>query len=213
MTLLLLLSITTESLQAQSNNSDYTNQYDEAGRKHGYWIEEKNDFRWEENYEHGVLHGVYKCYCGGSLWWLGEYDKGEYSGVWYSFESDGRLMGKMFNFRPNDEGIWVLWPNKRYPKNMAYSIGYNKNGSKSYEGFFMFDDGDFEIDVWYYGLIFYYDEDGELKEMRLYGNGKEEIYSLPYPQKNSLRSGKFLPYPWERACRIEQLQEQQGVGE
>lgn len=160
------------------------NQFDSEGLKLGPWIKEmswnNNEVIEEAYYKHGIKHGVYMLHERGKLLYIGEYNNGEKTGVWYCFDM-GILMGKIYDFHPNtDHWVYYYHDNgrkfKHYPKYQAYFIAYYPNGCKKQEGPCLFDES-FEIDCFYLGRHVFYTEDEDVKEIRIYGNNQQIIYS------------------------------------
>lgn len=140
------------------------NQVDSNGKKQGYWIED-NGYK-ECYYKNNLLHGFCKTYSkiNHTLDALGEFDNGNYSGIWYFFdEKKGFIIGKFFDIEKNTDIIIVLddGHTKEKPIYKAYNINYYPSGIIKEEGQILYDDS-FEIDYYEYGLWKYYDEKGNL---------------------------------------------------
>ena len=173
--LLLLLSTYCgiNSLYSQDLPTFEFNQTDESGLRTGIWVEE-DYYKTFDTYKNGVLNGI-------SLtinprtnrpYAIREFSNGEYSGTWYTFYDDGKLIGLYTDFKKNTlpaasiHGVQRV--NDDVFENQCYSISFYANGNKESEGILQFDDApdsDFSFE---YGLWKYYDENGCLIKTKMY---------------------------------------------
>lgn len=173
--LLLLLSTYCgiNNLYSQDLPTFEFNQTDESGLRTGIWVEE-DYYKTFDTYKNGVLNGISltinpktnKPYV------ICEFSNGEYSGTWYAFDDDGRLIYMLTDFKKNTLPAASIHGVQRVNgdifENQCYSISFYKNGNKESEGILQFDDApdsDFSFE---YGLWKYYDENGCLIKTKMY---------------------------------------------
>ena len=173
--LLLLLSTYCgiNNLYSQDLPTFEFNQTDESGLRTGIWVEE-DYYKTFDTYKNGVLNGISltinpktnKPYV------ICEFSNGEYSGTWYAFDDDGRLIYMLTDFKKNTlpaasiHGVQGV--NGDIFENQCYSVSFHTNGNIKCEGILQFDDApdsDFSFE---YGLWKYYDENGCLIKTKMY---------------------------------------------
>ena len=159
------------SLIILSYGQNKTNQYDTRGRKNGLWIEDYPSSHWEKRYKNGKLHGVFVAYEKkfNKISVVGEYFNGKPTGTWYFFNDNGISFYKVHNFLDND--TIVIGDDKyliRYkPVYQATMVNYYPSGCRKSEGLILFDE-DPQLESYKYGIWFYYNEDGTIKEKRMF---------------------------------------------
>ena len=169
--LLLLLSIFCgiNNLYSQDFSSFEFNQTNEAGLRTGIWVKE-DYYKTFDTYKNGVLNGISltinpktnKPYV------ICEFSNGEYSGTWYAFDDDGRLINLCTDFKKNTLPLASVYGASGICEYQCYSISFYKNGNKASEGILQFEDApdsDFSFE---YGLWKYYDENGCLIKTKMY---------------------------------------------
>jgi antitoxin component YwqK of YwqJK toxin-antitoxin module len=175
--LLLFYFISVTCVTAYSNNSnliyvkgDTTNVISNDGKKQGYWIEYKDNLRFEMYYHNDTLNGVHKTfYQNNVISSFGFYTNGEKTGVWYFFDEKGRLILeqsqiKKVKYSKKTEGELVEYNNSSYIKY------YFNNGRLKEEGFAFYND--VEEHVQKYGIWKTYDEDGKKFKTETYNKAQ-----------------------------------------
>lgn len=167
--LLLLLSTFCgiNNLYSQDFSSFEFNQTNEAGLRTGIWVKE-DYYKTFDTYKNGVLNGISltinpktnKPYV------ICEFSNGEYSGTWYAFDDDGRLINLCTDFKKNTLPLASVYGASGICEYQCYSISFYKNGNKESEGILQFDDTP-EI-PFLYGLWKFYDENGCLIKTKMY---------------------------------------------
>ena len=173
--LLLLLSTFCgiDNLYSQVLPTFEFNQMDESGLRTGIWVKE-DYYKTFDTYKNGARNGISltinpktnKPYV------ICEFSNGEYSGTWYAFDDDGRLIYMLTDFKKNTLPTAAIHRvqglNGDVFENQCYSISFHANGNKESEGILQFDDApdsDFSFE---YGLWKYYDENGRLIKTKMY---------------------------------------------
>lgn len=160
-------------LYSQDIPSFEFNQTDESGLRTGIWVEE-DYYKKIVTYKNGMRNGISltinpktnKPYV------ICEFSNGEYSGTWYAFDDDGKLIFMLTNFKKNTLPAASVFGIQSIDggvlENQCYSISFHENGNKASEGILQFDDApdsDFSFE---YGLWKYYDENGCLINTKIY---------------------------------------------
>lgn len=70
-------------------------EYDENGKRHGYWKIIHNAGTWDEGkYIHGKKHGEWLCYYNGYKKYITKFSFGKINGVRYKFDKNGGIIDK-----------------------------------------------------------------------------------------------------------------------
>ena len=159
------------SVYAQKGYADKVNQLNSNGQKEGLWIDRdtQND-KCYSYYKNGVQNGVNWCVdkAKNLISSFGEYSNGEHSGTWYYFGDYGHLMMIQKDFQPNTYETPLEHHAQGICPYRCYCIEYYPNGNKESEGILLWDispQSDFTFE---YGEWKYYNEDGTLKETKVF---------------------------------------------
>ena len=171
--LLLLLFVLPIYSSAQITWKDKVNQLNEKGKKYGLWITEYNNRKVYEYYKDGKQHGPFYCVntMNNTLVFSGEMFEDNY--VNYNYYSDrGHLMTSMTNFQKNNTPVPKCHMEFFYsiPDFRCLCTDFHSNGAVGGVGTILF----FSPDPIVYGREFgewkYYDEEGELYEIKIFGD-------------------------------------------
>lgn len=91
---------------AQEKIDNKINQFNNKGRKEGFWTVSSRNGIIESYYKDGILSGLYKEYTlQGRLLIFGEYQADKRSGIWYFFNNKGLLEMLFKDFMKNTFSI------------------------------------------------------------------------------------------------------------
>jgi len=165
-TMLCFIFICVANLNAQQGYADKINQFNAKRQKEGLWVEDAKYFTYYTNFRNGKSNGVFYSInkSNNSLSQFGELTNGEYSGTFYMFSDYGQVEYICKNFAPNKDSISL---STIIPDTKCYCINYYPNGSIESEGTLLFSDSPV-VDSFEYGEWKYYNEDGTLKETKVF---------------------------------------------
>lgn len=152
------------------------NQLDSNGVRNGFWIEKNEQQIIFKHYQNGVLNGTYwiTSVYGNHLITIGEFKNGEYSGMWYNFDDDGKLLYIQSDFKKTFIQIPSIYNAKGFCTHQCYYISFYPNGCKKSEGLLLWNispDSDFTYE---YGKWKYYNETGILKYIKDYSDSPSQ---------------------------------------
>ena len=147
------------------------NQVNADGKREGLWVEKRGVWDFYIHYKNGMRDGtayeVNTFY--GRPTFMGNYTNGVPSGVWYFFDDEtGVLRFMQRDFRENTLPTPSCFGSSGILAYQCYVIEYYPNGNKEKEGLLLWE-GSPESDCSFeYGVWKFYDEEGNLKEVKEY---------------------------------------------
>lgn len=146
------------------------NQLDSNEVRNGFWIEKNGQQIIFKHYQKGILHGAYWIISvyDNHLITIGEFENGEYSGIWYNFDDNGKLLYIQSDFKRTSLQIPSIHDAKGFCTHQCYCIFFYPNGCKKSEGLLLWNispDSDFTYE---YGEWKFFNEAGILKYIKNY---------------------------------------------
>jgi len=205
-------------LMGQISNLDTVNQFDNEGKKHGYWTKhgDNGSTLYEGYFNHDVPVGEFKFYyTGGRIKALVKHKGDGVHSNTTIYHKNGYIMATGGYIGEVKDGLWIyydvdgikvseeFWQEKK--KNGKWKSFYH-NGSVAEETIW--------IDNQKQGTWIQYFTDGTIKLAATYLNNlKEGIFNLYYPNQQLTLSGKYLKGKrdgeWKHFMEDGQLQKQQ----
>ena len=168
-----MLVLFSQTVLSQKGYADKINQYNAKGQKEGLWKENTGqNWRTETYYHNGKRNGIFKelSISRGELITFGEYRNDTIAGTWCYFGDYGHLMMIQNDFQKNTyptPAIHHVQEKEPCPFR-CYCIEYYPNGNKESEGILLWDDDPESDFTFEYGEWKYYNEDGTLKETKVF---------------------------------------------